>query len=349
VCAGKSPKIFLQARHTLKIIANLSDRLGVQQDKLAIPFVSGPYKGTWVHRDLALRLAEYCDDTCQLETAVGQAIRALADRTPAAAAPAFPAPPPVESFPVYQQLHAEAQGMALIVAVKERDMALNERDVAVKERDVALREKQLAMHPDLLAAKKRDYRAKEKHSAEMGSIKATNEERTAAVKRKAQAAEETEKLERFKRITGLQAVTTAKKDNQDRLRSWGSSIHLPLGNTPSGTSTSRGTSAGGSGLRLAPGASRGCSASSTSFLLSDAARRAASQLHAPEGDVLAFMSSRRNGKTMYQEVIGKVELRKVGSARTQSKTHGFNEAGLYCRSKFDQTVKWVETNYKPRM
>jgi len=93
MCAGKSPKNFLQARHTLKIIANLSDRLGVQQDKLAIPFVSGPYKGTWVHRDLALRLAEYCDDTCQLETAVGQAIRALADRTPAAAAPAFPAPP----------------------------------------------------------------------------------------------------------------------------------------------------------------------------------------------------------------------------------------------------------------
>ena len=276
-----------------------------------------------MHRDLALRLAEYCDDTCQLETAVGQAIRALADR-PAAAAPAFPAPPPLESFPVYQQLRAEAKGMALVTA-------------AVKERDLALREQHVTTE--------KEYRAKEKHIAKMGSITVSNEERTAAGKRAA----DTLQLERFKRITGLQAVTTAKKDNQDRLRSWGSSIHLPLGNTPSGTSTSRGTSAGGSGLRLAPGASRGCSASGTSFLLSDAARRAASQLHAPEGDVLAFMSSRRNGKTMYQEVIGKVELRKVGSARTQSKTHGFNEAGLYCRSKFDQTVKWVETNYKPRM
>lgn len=278
-----------------------------------------------MHRDLAVNLAMYCDKTGALQLAVSQAIRALADR-PAAAA-AAPAPPPVESFSVYQQLH-----------VKERDVALNERDATAKERVVAAKKRDLSLTEKL-------YRAKEKHIAKMGSITVSNEERTAAGKRAA----DTLQLERFKRITGLQAVTTAKKDNQDRLRSWGSSIHLPLCNTPSGTSTSRGTSAGDSGLRLAPGASRGCSASGTSFLLSDAARRAASQLHAPEGDVLAFMSSRRNGKTMYQEVIGKVELRKVGSARTQSKTHGFNEAGLYCRSKFDQTVKWVETNYKPRM
>ena len=347
MCAGKIPINFLQSPRTIKIVNNLSEKLRLPRDQITIGFNTGPYRGTWVHRDLALRLAEYCDDTCQLETAVGQAIRALADRPPAAAAPAFPAPPPVESFPVYQQLHAEAQGMALIVAVKERDMALNERDVAVKERDVALREKQLAMHPDLLAAKKRDYRAKEKHIAEMGSIKATNEERTAAVKRKAQAAEETEKLERFKKAVATQAAITAKKDNQDRLRSWGSSIHLPLGNTPR-----RGVNglmpSGSHGTSNTAPARTTCAerAAAGTFILVDAAEKAAVQLGVPAFEVKRFMGSRQGEYTMYQTVIGAKNLEKKGSTITHSARFGWNDTGMYCASKFNAAVTWIKNNYK---
>ena len=73
---------FLTSTRIRKILANLADRLSMPEDSVAVTFKALPYKGTWVHRDMALCLAEYCDDTCQLETAVGQAIRALADRPP---------------------------------------------------------------------------------------------------------------------------------------------------------------------------------------------------------------------------------------------------------------------------
>jgi len=333
VCAGKIPINFLQSPRTIKIVNNLSEKLRLPRDQITIGFNTGPYRGTWVHRDLALRLAEYCDDTCQLETAVGQAIRALADRPPAAAAPAFPAPPPVESFPVYQQLNAEAQGMALIVAVEEKGMAL--------------RKEKLAMHPDLLAAKKRDYRAKEKHIAEMGSIKATNEERTAAVKRKAQAAEETEKLERFKKAVATQAAITAKKDNQDRLRSWGSSIHLPLGNTPR-----RGVNglmpSGSHGTSNTAPARTTCAerAAAGTFILVDAAEKAAVQLGVPAFEVKRFMGSRQGEYTMYQTVIGAKNLEKKGSTITHSARFGWNDTGMYCASKFNAAVTWIKNNYK---
>ncbi len=169
-CAGKLPGNYLSSARTINIVVLLSQKLDIPCHQVTPTFSNGPYRGTWVHGDLAVDLAMYCDETGELQLAVSRAIRALADRPPAAAAPVFPVPPPVESFHVYQQLHAEAEGRALIVAVKEKGMAVKEKAVVLKERGLAveqqsleIQKQKLAMHPDLLAATEEDYRAEEKH------------------------------------------------------------------------------------------------------------------------------------------------------------------------------------------
>ena len=46
--------------------------------------------------------------------------------------------------------------------------------VSAKKEDLLVEQQKLAMHPDLLAAMEKEYRAKEKHSAEMGNINVSN-------------------------------------------------------------------------------------------------------------------------------------------------------------------------------
>ena len=46
---------------------------------MIVAFTVGPYKGTWVHRDLAPRLAMWCDDYGKVMDVVSEAIVAMAD------------------------------------------------------------------------------------------------------------------------------------------------------------------------------------------------------------------------------------------------------------------------------
>jgi len=149
----------LSSARTINIVALLSKKLDIPCHEITPTFANGPYRGTWVHRDLAVNLAVYCDNTGELELAVSEAIRALADMPIVATAPA-PSTFSSETISEYQKLRAKADGILAVTAAEERAFELTKQ--------------KLAMHPDLLAATEKEYRAKEKHSAEMGNIKVSN-------------------------------------------------------------------------------------------------------------------------------------------------------------------------------
>ena len=138
---GKEPKEFLRRPSTINIVVLLSQKLDIPCQQVTPTFSNGPYTGTWVHSDLAINLAMYCDKTGELQLAVTQAIRALADRPIVATAPA-PSTFSSETFPEYQKLRAKADGILAVTAAEERAFELTKQ--------------KLAMHPDLLAAKKED-------------------------------------------------------------------------------------------------------------------------------------------------------------------------------------------------
>lgn len=64
----------------MNIVNELSRELQTPREKIIPTFASGPFRGTWIHRDLATNLAAYCDNDGRLSLAVSKAIRALADR-----------------------------------------------------------------------------------------------------------------------------------------------------------------------------------------------------------------------------------------------------------------------------
>ena len=138
---GKEPKEFLRRPSTINIVVLLSQKLDIPCQQVTPTFSNGPYTGTWVHSDLAINLAMYCDKTGELQLAVTQAIRALADRPIVATAPA-PSTFSSETFPEYQKLRAKADGILAVTAAEERAFELTKQ--------------KLAMHPDLLAAMKED-------------------------------------------------------------------------------------------------------------------------------------------------------------------------------------------------
>ncbi len=308
LAAGKQPYDFLRSMRTVSKVNLLAEQLQLPRDQIVPTFVSGPFRGTWVHRDLAVNLAMYCDDSGALELAVSQAIRALADRPPVMA-------PDVHPDPSYQ---AKASGILTVVAAKKQDLAVEQQ---------------------LLAATERGYRAKEKHVAEMGSSKAISIERQQAAKRKAQAAADTQKLERFKKLAASHAAATAKRDKQDHLRAIASRMPDFWG---------RGTSAiGPSGIRPSSSSNATAAASSSgTFALADAVKKAAVQLTIPEYDVTRFMATKQSGYSMWQKINRDVKLVKKGSTVTQSARFGYNGPAVYCASKLNAAVAWIKKNYK---
>jgi len=166
---GKEPKEFLRRPSTINIVVLLSQKLDIPCQQVTPTFSNGPYTGTWVHSDLAINLAMYCDKTGELQLAVTQAIRALADRPIVATAPA-PSTFSSETFPEYQELRAKADGILAVTAAEERAfeltkqklamhpdlLAAKKEDLLAEERAFELTKQKLAMHPDLLAAKKED-------------------------------------------------------------------------------------------------------------------------------------------------------------------------------------------------
>lgn len=198
----------MRATRTLKIIDILSLKLGLPADKIAMPFRSGAYQGTWVHRDLALRLAEYCDDTCQLETAVGQAINALADRPP------VPAPPSaVAAVPLSVQ--EKALGVVhLATAEAEASAIRGAAAAAAEEKTFAVRVKQAELEERRLAVAKQYTKLERSHLTEIGNIQVVNKERQAAAKRKQQE----ESAAQAKKRARVEAEIQAAKDKQAQLR-----------------------------------------------------------------------------------------------------------------------------------
>jgi len=301
---GKEPTEYLRRPSTINVINLLSEQKQLPTDQIVRTFRTGPFRGTWINRDLAINLSMYCDKTGALQLAVSRAIRALADRPAAAAAAA--APPPVESFSVYQQLH-----------VKEMDVALNERDAAAKERVVAAKKRDLSLTEKLLAAKQRDYRVEEKHSAEMGNIK--------------------------EKATAAQAQKTAENDNQDQLRSAAS--RMP-DYWSSRDPCNRGVNGSHSTSNPAPArTTRAERVAAGTFILADAAEKAAVQLGVPAFEVKRFMGSSQGGYTMYQTVIKREKLENKGYTITHSVKFGWNNTGMYCASKMNAAVNWIKNNY----
>jgi len=306
---------------TVKMIKLLAEDLQLCEADIVPTFNSGPLKGTWIHRDLATDLAMYCDNSGRLRLAVNRVIRALADRPATAPAPTAPDP--------------------CYLAVEEKAVVLKERGLAVEQQSLEMQKQKLAMHPDLLAATEKEYRSKEAHLARTGSIKVSNTERTAAVKRKAQAAGDTEKLERFKKAAEAQAQTTAKKDHQDQLRSAGSRI-------PDFRSR-RERGVGGSHSTRNPAPARTTPAervAAGTFILADAAEKAAALMHVPVFEVKRFMGTTQGKESMYQTVIKREKLENKGSTITHSVKFGWNDPALYCASKFNAAVTWIKNNYK---
>jgi hypothetical protein len=295
-----------------------------------------------VHRHLAVNLAMYCDNSGALQLAVSQAISTLADRPSVATAPAPSFS--VETFPVYRELRAKADGILALTAAEEKAVMLKERGLTVEQQSLEMQKQKLAMHPDLLAATEKKYRAKERHSVEMVNIKVSNTERTASVKRKAQAAADKEKLERFKKATAAQAQTTAAKDNQDQLRSAAS--RMP-DYWSSRDPCNRGVNGSHSTSNPAPArTTRAERVAAGTFILADAAEKAAVQLSVPAFEVKRFMGSSQGGYTMYQTVIKREKLERKGSTITHSVKFGWNDTGMYCARNFNSAINWIKTNYK---
>ena len=322
VATGKVPYKFLQARRTIKIIENLSTRLGLAADEIAIPFLSGPYQGTWVHRDLALRLAEYCDDTCHLETAVGQAISALTDRTPAAAPAPFTAP----TVPLSEQ--ERALSLVHVAAAEAQAIAIKgDAAAAAEEKTFAVRVKQAELEERRLAVAKQYTKLERSHLKDVGNIQVINTERQAAAKRKQQE----ESAAQAKKHAKMQAETQAAKDKQDQLRRQTAQQPTRLSLVPHRNAASN--------LRT------GSTPMSGTFVMDEAVHKAAEKMGIAYSQVIKFMRAKRGNKTGYQKVLEDTHLVKKGTQVRVNENIGYYPVGVYPKSKLDAAVKWIRRKY----
>ena len=60
--ADVKPSHFLSSPTTLRQAAGIASDYGMQKDQIILTFKTGPYKGTWVHPELAVLAANYLDN-----------------------------------------------------------------------------------------------------------------------------------------------------------------------------------------------------------------------------------------------------------------------------------------------
>ena len=305
-----------------KIIVILTRRLGLPVSELKKGFQNGQYKGTWVHRDLALELADYCDDSCELAAAVSQAIRALADRPPVPApAAAAPLSEQEKALGILHVAEAEAQAIAIKAAAEEKALAVK---AAGEQKVLTVQERQLAV-----ASKYSEL--ERSHLKNIGNIKVINTERQAAAKRKQQ--EET--AAQAKKHAKMEAETQAAKDKQNQLR-------RQTAQQPSATRLSlvphRNAA---SNLRT------GLTPMSGTFVMDEAVHKAAKDMGVAYHLVIKFMRDRSGNKTGYQKLLEQAHVVKTGNDVIKvNKKHGHYHVGAYPKSKFEAAVNWIKKYYK---
>ena len=312
---------FLTKTSTINIVDLLSKQLCLTYSEVVPTFKRGPYKGTWVHRDLAINLAMYCDRTGELQLAVSQAICALIDRSPVPAAP-----PTAPVVPLSEQ--ERALSLVHVAAAEAQAIAIKgDAAAAAEEKTFAVRVKQAELEERRLAVAKQYTKLERSHLKEVGNIQVINTERQGAAKRKQQE----ESAAQAKKHARMEAEVQAAKDHQNQLRRQTAQQPTRLSLVPHRNAASN--------LRT------GSTPMSGTFVMDEAVHKAAEKMGIAYSQVIKFMRAKRGNKTGYQKVLEDTHLVKKGTQVRVNENIGYYPVGVYPKSKLDDAVSWIRRKY----
>lgn len=148
--AGKNPANFVSSDATRDFVAEVERTIGISSQKLLMAFRTGPWKGTWGHKYLAMRCARYCSPAVEL--AMYRIVEGVLDGSAAQQhIPSIPCYTPNVSS-IQQETAAVIQGTA---ALTERATAVDAviartKDLMSSQQEVV--EQQLHLQAQLAAA-----------------------------------------------------------------------------------------------------------------------------------------------------------------------------------------------------